>query len=215
MRLLLSLSGGLDSTTLLAHALSLNHDVQPVVFSYPSKHNPFEREAANAVCRYYDCDPIHIDLRAAFEPMASALLLGGGDIPEGHYTDQSMTQTVVPGRNMIFLSVLGGIAMSAKTGMVWFGAHAGDHAIYPDCRPDFVQAMDQAMMLATDGKVRLNAPYLMANKTDILRDALRLNAPLHLTRTCYKNQAKPCGLCGACRERAEAFETLAANDPCL
>jgi len=140
-------------------------------------------------------------------------LLTGGDIPEGHYEDESMSRTVVPGRNIIFASILTGVAWSLGAEEVWLGIHQGDHAIYPDCRPEFYRAMNEAVTLGTDGKVVLKAPFLDTNKTGILRRGLFLNVPYGYTRTCYKEQEIACGKCGSCQERLEAFAECGLTDP--
>lgn len=209
----LSLSGGLDSTTLLAHALHEGREVLAVGFRYGSKHNYFENSAAWNIARHYKVPFRLIDLSSIMVSFKSNLLISGGEIPEGHYEEESMKLTVVPGRNMIFLSILSGIAMSEKMDEVWIGIHAGDHRIYPDCRPAFAHSMASAIFEGTDGQIRLEAPFLNKHKSDIVTLGLGLNVPFALTRTCYKNQELACKKCGACRERLEAFFIQNVIDP--
>jgi 7-cyano-7-deazaguanine synthase len=211
--MILSLSGGLDSTVLLAHAISVGFHVGVVNFSYGSKHNRWENDAACKVADHYKV-PFHfVNLDVAMAGFKSDLLKSGGPIPEGHYEAESMKNTVVPCRNMIFASLLAGLAESRGACQVWLGVHAGDHAIYPDCRPEFVTAMSRAVDYATDGKINLIAPFLRLTKKDIVAHGLNFKAPLHLTRTCYKNQPVACGKCGSCQERLEAFKINGVEDP--
>lgn len=208
-----SFSGGMDSATILARALDLhsNKEVRAVGFTYGSKHNFWENEAAKRVAVRYAVDFQLVDLFPIMQSFQSDLLKTGGDIPEGHYAADSMTRTVVPGRNIIFAAILTGLAWGPNE--IWLGIHAGDHAIYPDCRPEFFDHMRQAIYFGSDSKVKLKAPYLFATKKDIVRDGLLLKVPYHLTRTCYKNQAIACGKCGSCQERLEAFELNGIVDP--
>jgi 7-cyano-7-deazaguanine synthase len=154
-----------------------------------------------------------IDLTPAFTCIKSHLLKTGGEIPEGHYEAASMTKTVVPGRNSIFISILAGICESMGGGVVGLAVHAGDHAIYPDCRAEYIQSMAKTVVLATEGRVRLWTPFLSANKTEILHMGYGLPQPVpyHLTRTCYKDQPISCGKCGSCQERLEAFRDMAPD----
>jgi 7-cyano-7-deazaguanine synthase len=203
----------MDSTTLLASLLDQGYEVAPFQFIYGSKHNKYETAAIRALRSHYGIDIPIIDLTEAFSGIKSNLLKSGGSIPEGHYNDSNMSITVVPGRNSIFISVLVGIAESIGAEMVALGVHAGDHHIYPDCRAEYIQAMNQAMYLASDRKVRLHAPFLLLNKTHIVAQGLKLGVPYHLTRTCYKDQPIACGKCGSCQERLEAFTKNKTQDP--
>ena len=210
---ILALSGGMDSATLLAWLLHQGFAVEAVSFDYGSKHNSHERLMAEAFAAHYNV-PLHkIDLSGVMAGFKSNLLKTGGDIPEGHYTDASMSATVVPGRNIIFLSILAGLAWSAGAGKIAIGIHSGDHAIYPDCRPDFYDAMNQAIWEGTDGAVDLMAPFVDWDKTKILEWGIPAGVPYHLTRTCYKDQPLSCGKCGSCVERLEAFAAVGSIDP--
>lgn len=213
MRVAVALSGGMDSSTVLSLLLSYGAEVVPFFFDYGSKHNPYEKEAVVGICDWYGL-PFHfINLAPVMEDFKSDLMRGQGDIPEGHYTDESMSATVVPARNIIFLSILAGKAWSYGCEKIAIGIHQGDHAIYPDCRPEFFDAMGKAIRLGTDDKVSIAAPFIGTDKTGILAKGLELRTPYHLTRTCYKQQPIACGKCGSCVERLEAFALNGIDDP--
>ena len=214
-KILISFSGGLDSTTLLAYCLNEGMEVHAVSFSYGSKHNKYENEAAKRIIEHYKI-PFHFfDLTSIFNSFQSSLLQSGGPIPEGHYQAESMRQTVVPARNMIFISILTGLAESLKIPIIGLGVHAGDHFIYPDCRPGFIRPIRKAIFEATDNSVQLFTPFLMLTKKEIIDLSWSIvdEIPYHLTRTCYKDQEKACGVCGSCQERLEAFKLVGIPDP--
>lgn len=204
-KIVLGLSGGMDSTTLLAVAKDSGFTPLTYGFTYGSKHNKYENEAAEQVARYYSVPYQLIDLTAAFAGFRSNLMMGQGAVPEGHYEEKSMEQTVVPARNIIFASILAGLAWTNGAEAVWLGVHAGDHAIYPDCRPHFIGHMIDALKAGTGGKVTMEAPFISLSKADIVRVGSGLGVPYRYTRTCYKNQPIACGKCGSCCERREAF----------
>ena len=145
----------------------------------------------------------------------SNLLQDQGEIPEGHYEDGNMSKTVVPGRNAIFITIMAGYAESIGAGTIAVGVHAGDHHIYADCRPDFINSMTRTIEDSSDGTVTLEAPFLSYTKLDILKIGYALTTPFpyELTRTCYKDQELSCGSCGSCNERLEAFRFLGKEDP--
>jgi 7-cyano-7-deazaguanine synthase len=210
-KVVVSLSGGLDSATLLATAIAEGNEVQAVGFLYGSNHNRWEIQSATKLAEHYKIPFELIDVQRVFMGFKSNLL--GGTIPEGHYEDESMKLTVVPGRNIIFASILAGYACSQEIEEVWLGIHAGDHAIYPDCRPDFYNNMARAVHAGTDGGVKLESPFLFLTKEHIVKRGLELGVPYELTRTCYKSQQLACGKCGSCVERLEAFEKNGVIDP--
>jgi len=217
----IGLSGGMDSATLLGFLLEQGYEVHCCVFNYGSKHNAYENKAALDVAEYYkkNLSPVFVtvfDLREVFKPFESNLLLSGGEIPEGHYADENMKKTVVPGRNMIFAAIMAGIAESIQAEAIALGVHSGDHSIYPDCRPEFIKALDTVIFLSSDKKVQVLTPFITDNKTSILEYGYNYTAftvPYHLTRTCYKDQAIACGKCGSCVERLEAFANINQTDP--
>lgn len=224
-RVMVSLSGGLDSCVtlgyvrqqlkLLASMYEANRPTKmmAVGFTYGSKHNEYENEAAKNIAQHYDIEFRLIDLTAVMQSFRSNLLKSGGAIPEGHYEAPSMTQTVVPGRNMIFVSILAGLAESLEFDTIALGIHSGDHHIYPDCRPDFFVAVSQAVRESTEGRVGLYAPFINDPKQTLVKRGHELGVPFHLTRTCYKDQPVACGKCGACQERKEAFALNGLVDP--
>lgn len=212
-RIIMALSGGLDSSTMLAHLLAQGHSVECFGFCYGSKHNQYENKSAQKVADYYKVAYTLIDLSPIMSGFRSNLMKGGGDIPEGHYTDETMSSTVVPGRNIIFLSILSGLAWSKEASKIAIGIHQGDHAIYEDCRTEFYKAMDSAIYLGTGGRVEIVAPFDRLDKIGIVTRGMELEVPYALTRTCYKDQLFACGRCGSCVERLEAFKENGIKDP--
>ena len=200
-------SGGMDSTTLL-------HEYRErialaVTFDYGSNHNAREIECARRQCELLGIPHIVIELGFMGRYFKSSLLEGADAIPEGNYDDDTMRSTVVPFRNGIMLSVACGLAESRGLKYVMIANHGGDHAIYPDCRPDFVEAMSGAMRHGTYEGVTVSAPYTDISKGEIALRGLRLGVDYDLTYSCYKGGEKPCGTCGTCRERDEALRYAA------
>jgi 7-cyano-7-deazaguanine synthase len=215
-RVLVSLSGGMDSATLLARAIEHGHDIECVSFFYGSKHNLLEDVSAAALCAHYGVPRRVVNMVEIGRHLTSALM-GNDDrpVPEGHYEEETMRDTVVPARNIIFISVMAGIANSHKFSEIWLGVHAGDHFIYPDCRPRFISFMQQALNQGLSKYVEVGTPFLFLNKTDILSYGLSCTPPVpyHLTRTCYTTSPIACGKCGSCQERLEAFRNNHTEDP--
>lgn len=213
-KVIISLSGGMDSSTLLSLYLYREYEVDLAVsFHYGSKHNKWEMNAAKKVTQYYKIPWLVINAKDIFSYTESNLLQSGGAIPEGHYEDASMKKTVVPGRNLIFASILSSIAESRSIDIIALAVHSGDHAIYPDCRPAFMENLYQTISDSTEDRVSVQYPFIDYDKRDILRMGIELETPYHLTRTCYKDQPVSCGKCGSCIERLEAFEKLSVTDP--
>lgn len=219
-RVVIGLSGGMDSTTLLGHLLEQGADVHCCVFTYGSKHNKYENLAADRIISFYQGIGMPVsrhffDLKEVFSKVESNLLLSGGDIPEGHFESDVMKKTIVPGRNLIFGSIMTSVAESIGADEIALGVHSGDHHIYPDCRPEFIKAMDLAIFLSSDKKVQVTTPFVGMNKTSILELGYEqgLIIPYDMTRTCYKDQTIACGKCGSCMERLEAFKNLGEKDP--
>lgn len=204
-------SGGMDSVTLMheyKHRIAL-----AVTFDYGSRHNAREIECARKQCALLGIEHIVIPLAFMGEYFKSSLLVGGEDIPDGHYDDENMKSTVVPFRNGIMLSVACGLAESRSLKYVLIANHGGDHAIYPDCRSGFIRAMGEAMSEGTYEHVQILAPYTDITKADIAARGSKLGVDYSLTYSCYKGGEHHCGTCGTCTERKEAFELSGINDP--
>ena len=205
-------SGGMDSYTLLHRALAAGHQVHALSFNYGQRHVR-ELDAARTVCQRLGISHKVIDITAMQAVMAGSALTGDLEVPEGHYEEASMQATVVPNRNMILLALATGYAVTLEAEAVWYGAHGGDHAIYPDCRSEFVEKMDAVCRIANYQPVRIEAPYLRANKSEILADGLAMGLDYRDTWTCYKGGELACGRCGSCVERLEAFASQGVTDP--
>ncbi|MBE0486601.1 7-cyano-7-deazaguanine synthase QueC [Marinobacter sp.] len=205
-------SGGMDSFTLLHLARARGYNVHALSFNYGQRHVR-ELEAARAVCQAQSIPHKVIDIRAMSEVMAGSSLTSDMDIPEGHYQEDSMKSTVVPNRNMILLSLATGYAVTVRAQSVWYGAHGGDHAIYPDCRPEFVEKMDAVCRIANYDPVGIEAPFMKLDKGGILGEGLKLGLDYGQTWTCYNGRERACGVCGSCVERLEAFASHGLEDP--
>jgi len=199
------LSGGMDSAVLMAQALNLGKKVAAISFDYGSKHNSRELPMAKGLCQNYKVEHKIICLPFINELFSSSLLQTGGKIPEGTYDSDNMKSTVVPFRNGIMLSIAAGYAESVGATEVLLGSHAGDHFIYPDCRPEFNQAFAHAVDLGTGGKVKINFPFSQIDKRNIGDMGRKLGLDFTRTWTCYKGDDLHCGTCGACDERKYAL----------
>ena len=206
-------SGGLDSTVLLYHLRASGYSVSALSVDYGQRHRK-ELECARAICELISSPHKVADLRGINH------LLGGNsltdeliDVPEGHYADENMKVTVVPNRNMIMLSVAIGYAITLRAPYIAYGAHAGDHTIYPDCRPEFASAVNTVAMLADYHQVELLRPFIKLTKAEIVKRGADLYVPFGLTWSCYKRGIVHCGRCGTCVERREAFQLVGITDP--
>lgn len=204
-------SGGLDSTTLLYE--EQERIALAVTFDYGSNHAAQEVACAKKICQQLEVEHLVIDLTFMKRYFASSLLSGADAIPEGNYDDENMKSTVVPFRNGIMLSVACGLAESRGLTRVLIANHGGDHAIYPDCRPAFIDAMDAAMQAGTYVGVGIAAPYTNLSKTELVRRGTAMGIDYSQTYSCYKGGEKHCGRCGTCRERQEAFREAGIPDP--
>ena len=207
-------SGGMDSYTVLNKAMQQGYDVHAVSFNYGQRHSK-ELLFAKKVCEQHNIEHKIVDISSIKQLIGGSALTDDIEVPEGHYEEDSMKTTVVPNRNMIMLSmaVLVYYAVSIQAEAVYFGAHSGDHAIYPDCRTEFVSAMNDVCKIANYQAVEVRAPYLASSKIDILKEGLAMNLDYKDTWTCYNGQEKACGRCGACQERLEAFSENNTVDP--
>lgn len=209
---LVILSGGMDSTTLLYDTISKGYKTFAISFDYGQKHK-VELQLAKKTCAKLGVSHKVVNLDVLNELAPSALTRKKWKIPEGKYDDAVMKQTVVPNRNMVLISLAISYAISIGAKKLFYGAHAGDHTIYPDCRKEFVKQLSKAVALCDWSKVDLYAPYLNMDKGDIALRGKILNVDYSLTRTCYTSGRKACGKCGACVERLEAFGKAKMEDP--
>ena len=207
------LSGGMDSVTLLHQ--EKDRIALAVSFDYGSNHNAREIECARKQCELLGIEHISIPLDFMGKYFRSSLLSGADAIPEGHYADENMKSTVVPFRNGIMLSVACGMAESRDLKHVMIANHGGDHAIYPDCRSGFIDAMSQAMREGTYEGVDIIAPFTHITKGEIAKIGKKLGVDYGLTYACYKGGEKHCGVCGTCVERREAMAEAGIDDPTI
>lgn len=228
-------SGGLDSTTLVYDMIDKGYVPHLLSFNYGQRHRK-ELLFAKATASKFGLRHDVIDLTSVTHLISNSALtsgysdlhktVGNIEVPEGHYGEDSMKQTVVPNRNMIMLSIATGVAVNEKARLIGLGVHAGDHFVYPDCRPGFISAMETAISLGNEGfdsferheiedafgrrdvpgGGALYAPFLRKSKADIAYRALSLDVPLHETWSCYKGGDVHCGRCGTCVERLEAID---------
>ncbi len=218
-------SGGVDSTTLLAQAVNTYgaDNVYSLSIFYGQRHDK-EIEAARQVCAHYGVEQRFLDLGAIFaDSQCSLLEHSEASIPHGTYAEQqaqteaATVDTYVPFRNGLFLSAAASMALSLDCSVVMYGAHHDDWAgeAYPDCSPEFVDAMAASISLGTGGALRLEAPFVSEDKAAIVRAGLALGVPYELTWSCYEGGEVPCGQCATCLDRQKAFEANGTTDPLL
>ena len=213
MKALVLFSGGLDSTVLATQLKVDGAETRLLSIDYGQRHAR-ELKRAEQIAQALELPQQVLRL-----PDLGPLLGGSSltdekvELPEGHYAEESMKATVVPNRNMILLALAGGHALSIGFDTIAYAAHAGDHTIYPDCRPEFADAMETALGLADWEKLSLHRPFVHLSKTDLVKKGAELGAPLHLTWSCYAGREIHCGKCGTCVERKEAFALAKIADP--
>lgn len=223
MKTLVLLSGGIDSTTCLAMMVRAYgaENVEAVSFSYGQKHIK-ELECAQAIASYYEVKHTVLTIDSqVFAASSSTLIQGHGEMNHGKtYADiqaesPGEVDTYVPFRNGLMLSQAAALAYSIGAYKIVYGAHSDDAAggAYPDCTPDFYEAMNEAIFQGTGEKVRLDAPLLTLNKSQVVKQGLAMHAPYHLTRSCYEEDSVSCGTCATCIDRLEAFKTNHVLDP--
>lgn len=214
MKTIVICSGGLDSVT-LAHHVAAQHDLCALVsFDYGQRHKK-ELDFA-AICATHLNVPHHIlDISAIGGALSGSALTDAIDVPDGHYAEDSMKVTIVPNRNAIMLTIAFGIAAAQDAGAVAAAVHGGDHFIYPDCRPGFIDAFQTMQNHALEGyaDIKLYTPYVHASKADIVSDGVTHQTPFEATWSCYKGGVHHCGRCGTCVERREAFDIAQVTDP--
>ncbi|WP_252109203.1 MULTISPECIES: 7-cyano-7-deazaguanine synthase QueC [unclassified Halomonas] len=206
-------SGGMDSFTVLHRALKEELSVHALSFDYGQRHRR-ELDTARKVCETLAIPHQVVDIRAIHGLIDnSALTDAAATMPDADYAEENLQATVVPNRNMILLSLAIAKAVNIGAGRVDYGAHGGDHVLYPDCRPAFVDAMRHAAAIANFEPVEVHAPYLGATKAEILREGLAMGLDYRDTWTCYEGRELACGRCGSCRERLAAFAENGVTDP--
>ena len=213
MKTVVIYSGGLDSTVLLYQLKAQGHDLSALSVDYGQRHRR-ELDCAADICRRAEI-PIQIANLSAIRELLSGSSLTSPqiEVAEGHYTEASMKSTVVPNRNMILLSLAAGHALSIGASQVAYAAHSGDHAIYPDCRNEFADAVAKAMQLCDWQPVQLIRPFIDQTKAEIVTIGSQLSVPFAHTWSCYKGESLHCGRCGTCVERREAFHLAGLTDP--
>lgn len=225
MKALVLVSGGIDSTTCLAMAADKygKENVVGLSMYYGQKHTK-EIEAAKKIAQYYDIDYIEMDLAKIFAYSDCSLLAHSEkEVPHESYADQLKetngvpVSTYVPFRNGLFLSTAASIAIAKGCEVIYYGVHADDAAgnAYPDCSAAFHEAMKQAIYLGSGNQVSIEAPFVNCTKAEVVKKGLELKAPYELTWSCYEGEDVPCGVCGTCRDRAEAFRLNGIEDPAL
>lgn len=213
MKIIAIVSGGLDSVT-LAHVLAKQgHEINCLSFDYGQRHKKeldFARTAGYDIGGYWDL----IDLTGLTKHIGGSSLTDDIQVPDGHYTEENMKITVVPNRNAIMLSIAYGVAVARKADAVAIAVHAGDHFIYPDCRPEFISNFDAMQKKAIEGfgEVKLLAPFINYTKADIVKAGASAGVLFSKTWSCYKGADVHCGTCGTCVERKEAFELAGVKD---
>lgn len=214
MTALVVLSGGMDSVTALAYSATVHGDVDTITVNYGQRHVREILAASESAARWANRHDV-LDLSALGGLLGGSALTDDIAVPEGHYSDDSMSATVVPNRNAILANIAAGIAVARKHDAIVLGVHSGDHPIYPDCRPEFITALQSMLDVANDGyhRVQVEAPFLHTDKAGILRVGTALGVDYGQTWTCYKGGVKACGRCGSCVERLEAFALIGETDP--
>lgn len=208
------LSGGLDSTTLAYEVTKKNRydEIHAITYGYGQTHHK-EIECAKITATKLRFRRHHIVDISDVGGILHSALTGRAPVPEGSYDDVNQRQTVVPNRNMIMLSIAAGYAMSIGATDLYYGAHTGDHVTYPDCSPEFIDAMNAVLVVSHYTPIRVMVPFLHYSKGNIVAKGLLLDVPYQDTWTCYKGGMVACGKCGSCIERLEAFEFACATDP--
>lgn len=223
MKAMVLSSGGIDSTTCLGMAVEKygKENVTAFSISYGQKHDK-ELQASLAVAEYYGVEHLSLDLAEIFAYSDCSLLKHSGrDIPEESYAEQlkksdgKPVSTYVPFRNGLFLSTAASMALSKGCSVIYYGAHADDAAgnAYPDCSTEFHQAISDAIFIGSGKQLQVEAPFVSLSKAQVVKKGLELNVPYQLTWSCYEGGDKPCGVCGTCIDRAEAFRVNGVEDP--
>jgi 7-cyano-7-deazaguanine synthase len=210
----LVISGGVDSVTMLYHLVNCN--IKPLYalsFNYGQRHLK-ELVCAERICKELNIPHKVVDISSIQSLIAKGSLTGNEKVPYGNYTEESQKSTIVPNRNMIFLSIATGYAITKGVSTVYYAAHLGDRTIYPDCTKEFVKALDTAVFIGNKWTpVEVKAPFIDMKKSDIVKLGLELEVPYGMTYSCYEGDVVACGQCGTCVERIEAFMSNGVVDP--
>ncbi|MBF9232889.1 7-cyano-7-deazaguanine synthase QueC [Microvirga alba] len=214
MKTIVVCSGGLDSVTLAYKVAAERTLTRLVSFDYGQRHRK-ELDAARACASRLGVPHDIVDISAVGRCLTGSALTSGEPVPEGHYAKDTMRITVVPNRNAIMLAIAFGMAAADEADAVAAAVHGGDHFIYPDCRPDFIEAFETMQRHALEGlaKIALYTPFVRLSKADIVREGARLGVPFAETWSCYQGGDVHCGRCGTCVERREAFHLAGQDDP--
>ncbi len=219
MKGVLILSGGVDSSTLLYYLLERGYEVHALTFYYGQKHFKEIEYSKKIVEKAKEVGKVEhkvVDISTIHELIAKGALTAEEEVPKAFYTEEVQRRTIVPNRNMILLSIAAGYAVKIGAGEVFYAAHKSDYSIYPDCRKEFVKALDTALYLGNLwSPVELKAPFVDMTKAEIVKLGLELNVPYEYTWSCYEGDERPCLSCGTCLERTEAFLLNDARDPLL
>lgn len=215
MKTIAIVSGGMDSVVMAYHLKSFGRDLTLLSFDYGQRHVK-ELDSVRVMKSILGAKSLRMQIDFHGHLKGSALTDPNVDVPEGHYQSPTMAATVVPNRNAVMLSIAYAIAVAEHAEEVAIGVHAGDHAVYPDCRPEFIRAFDAMQRVAVAGfghpALALNAPFVTWSKADIAREGARLGVPFELTWSCYKGEHIHCGRCGTCMERREALHLAGVAD---
>ena len=204
-------SGGLDSYTLLRKAIKKFDRVEAITFNYGQKHSK-EIEFAKLNCKELNVkhEVVNLELENI---LSNSALVGDTEIPEGNYDKEKIKQTIVPNRNMIMISVAASLAIKNNIEYLWYAAHSGDHEIYPDCRPEFIDKMAAVLEICDYHKIKFEAPFQNFSKSEIVKTGLAMGLDYSKAWTCYEGKDFPCKKCSACLERAYSFEINNTKDP--
>ena len=212
MKWLVILSGGMDSTTVLYKAVKQCDEVEAITFNYWQNHSK-EIDFAKKSCKKLDVKHKIVDITFMKNLSKSALTNWANSIPEWHYEEENMKQTVVPNRNMILTAIAAWYATNIGASKLYLWVHSWDHAIYPDCRPEFIESLQKTLEVGMWEDLEIKTPYLDNDKIGIIADGKKLGVPYEDTWTCYKGEWKACWKCWSCQERLEAFEENNIEDP--
>ena len=204
-------SGGLDSYTLLNKALQNFKKVEAITFDYGQKHKK-EIDYAKNNCLELGITHKVVKLDIA-DLLSNSALVGDSKIPEGNYDKEKMKQTIVPNRNMIMISIAASLVIKNKLQYLWYAAHAGDHEIYPDCRPEFISKLGEVLKICDYHEIVFEAPFRGMTKGEIIKEGLNMDLDYSKAWTCYEGKENPCGKCSACLERQNAFKINNIEDP--